>query len=184
MTEKFITALEKIKNPTIRVKSDLTSWKATATNLITRIFGNDSKQEKQISQISFEDHIGFSNGSIYTSGNNGNECETRIEDLINSFITDITDFGLPEKLTKQFEEKGEINISVNQNQTVNVHIIWNSIKDQMTEHQQREIKEIVESKESEDVKKRKLVDKLKSFGADLGSNILASILTNPAIFGG
>ena len=37
--------------------------------------------------------------------------------------------------------------------------------------------------ETPEEKKVKLIDKIKSFGSDIASNIVAGILTNPAIFG-
>ncbi len=34
------------------------------------------------------------------------------------------------------------------------------------------------------IKKRDIIKKLKSFGTDVATNIVAGILTNPAIYGG
>lgn len=84
-----------------------------------------------------------------------------------------------------------ININVNQSQSQSqeqlqimaIHIFTEAIKDELTGKQIKEIKEIF--KEEPDAKKAypKIFDKIKSFGSDVASNVLANILTNPAIWG-
>ena len=124
------------------------SWRAIATNLTTRIYGPNSKHESQINRIVFQNYHAIANGSIYTSGNNAQECKTLITDLVESIEIDISEFGMPERFVNNSKNKGDINISLSQNQTVDVQLIWNSINDEMTESQQRQIEEILQSKES------------------------------------
>ena len=46
-----------------------------------------------------------------------------------------------------------------------------------------EIKEIITNEPNPIQAKTKLIDKIKSFGSDVTSNIIANIITNPAIWG-
>lgn len=89
--------------------------------------------------------------------------------------------------------KGGKEITVNVNQTQNqtqeqaqsiaIEIFIGAIKDELTGKQVKEIKEIFA--EEPDPKKAytRIFDKIKSFGSDVASNVLANILTNPAIWG-
>lgn len=45
MKEKYQTALKELQNPRINSNYDLQTWQAKAINLITRIYGDDCKQE-------------------------------------------------------------------------------------------------------------------------------------------
>lgn len=84
-----------------------------------------------------------------------------------------------------------ININVNQTQTqtqkqvqsIAIEIFIDAVRDELTGKQVKEIKEIYA--QEPDVKKArtKIFDKIKSFGSDVASNVLANILTNPAIWG-
>ncbi len=191
MIEKYIQALQTVENPTINSGYDLQSWQAKAVNVVTRIYGENSKQEEQIIGIKFRSYpvfgtIGTRNSPSTRSGggNNGKHCERQANELIKSFIADLETFGVPEP--KKSENDGGINISVNQsqNQTVNVNVIWESIKDELTGKQLKEVEEIIDDIEEPELKKKRIFEKLKSFGTDLASNIVAGILTNPAVYGG
>lgn len=67
-------------------------------------------------------------------------------------------------------------------QNVVLDVFVESIKDELTGKQQKMLKEIVsDDGKTEDEKRDSLIDKLKSFGGDVLSNIIANIITNPAI---
>lgn len=71
-----------------------------------------------------------------------------------------------------------------QSQSIAVEIFLESIKDEITGKQFKELKTIA-AEERDPVKaKSKIFDKVKSFGEDVLSNIVASIITNPTVFGG
>lgn len=191
MIEKYIQALKAVENPTINSNYDLQTWQAKAVNIVSRIYGDESKQEEQIKEIKFKSYpsfgtIGGRNSPSTRSGggNNGKHCEKQANEIIKSYIADLETFGIPEP--KQRENNGGINISVNQsqNQTVNVNVIWESIKDELTGKQLKEVEEIIDDNDEPESKKKRIFEKLKSFGADVASNIIAGLLTNPAIYGG
>lgn len=120
--------------------------------------------------------------SGFDGGNNLKECQTLAQEIIKGFISYISTFGIPDK--KENNNSG-INISLNQsqNQTVSVKILWDSIKDELTGKQAKEIEEIINSSDQPENKKKNIIDKVKSFGLDIASNIIASVLTNPSIYG-
>jgi hypothetical protein len=185
MTDKFIKALEEISNPSITNKYELGSWQAKAVNIITRIYGNDSKQECQINKIEYKKYpsvhfAGVSSGG----GNNSTECSQQAKELIKSIIDDLKTFGIPE-VNKSENESG-INISVNQmqNQSVNISIVWETIEDELTGKQIKELKKILKGKDKPEDKKKKIFEKLTEFGTSVASNVLSTILTNPGIIGG
>lgn len=180
MTDKIISSFKEIETPNIGSEHDLRSWKSKAINIIIRVYGENSKQEQSIDAINFRSYVGLRGTS---AGNNGKHCEKEAHEIINGFINDISTFGMPDK--KESKNQG-INISLNQNQnqTVNVNIIWETIKDELTGKQAKEIEEIVNGNDEPESKKKKIFNKITSFGSDVASNIVAGILTNPSIYGG
>lgn len=71
-----------------------------------------------------------------------------------------------------------------QSQNVAIEIFLESIKDEIPGKQYKELKAIA-AKEKDPVKaKSKILEKVKSFGEDVLSNIVANIITNPTIWGG
>ena len=76
-----------------------------------------------------------------------------------------------------------INLTQNQNQTVNINLLISALEDELTVSQLREVNDLMKIDEPKSEKKRKIIDKIKSFGSDVASNILANILTNPNIWG-
>ena len=92
--------------------------------------------------------------------------------------------------------KNSVNVHVNNNnsnsqqqsqeQKLTFDLFISAIDDELTGKQRKELKDYLEeSKElPEAERKQGIVEKLKSFGKDLGLNILANIITNPSIWGG
>lgn len=75
--------------------------------------------------------------------------------------------------------------SQSQSQSQSIQIFLEAIKDDLTGKQVKELKEIVANEDGDLEKaKPKLVDKIRSFGSDVASNIIANIITNPAIWSG
>ena len=73
--------------------------------------------------------------------------------------------------------------SQNQEQTVAINLFLEAIKDDLTGKQVKELKDILAECESDKPKAwKRIVEKLKSFGSDVASNIVANILTNPVIW--
>lgn len=94
---------------------------------------------------------------------------------------------------KQDHERGPIQVTTNinnsnsqtqnQQQSLAVELFLEAIKDDLTGRQIKELKAIV-AEENNDLQKArpKIIEKLKSFGKDVASNIVANLLTNPTIW--
>jgi hypothetical protein len=96
---------------------------------------------------------------------------------------------------KQDHERGPIHITTNinnsnsqtqnQQQSFTVELFLEAIKDDLTGRQIKELKAVVADADNNLQKARPgIIEKLKSFGADVASNIVANLLTNPVIWGG
>lgn len=73
--------------------------------------------------------------------------------------------------------------SQTQNQVLNLDLFTKAIEDVLTVSQIKEMKKVVEEEGGDLTKaKPKLVAKLKSFGENLASNIVANLITNPSIW--
>ena len=74
-----------------------------------------------------------------------------------------------------------VNVHVNQTQSQqqsqSLDLFMDIIKDELTGKQYKEIKEIVKTESNPSLAKTKLVDKIKSFGVDVTSNIISNIIT-------
>ena len=96
---------------------------------------------------------------------------------------------------REYEKNDGINVtttinntnsqSQNQEQSLAVKLFIEAIKDDLTGRQIKELKEVVEEAGNDLPKARQgILLKLKEFGADVASNIVANIITNPMIWGG
>lgn len=72
--------------------------------------------------------------------------------------------------------------SQTQNQVLNVDLFTKAIEDVLTVSQIKELKKVTEESEDLAKAKPKILEKLKSFGENLSSNIVANLLTNPTIW--
>lgn len=97
---------------------------------------------------------------------------------------------LPEEPeTNSIKKNSETNITIHntQNNTQNIvfNLIIDAIKDEITGKELKELKELLKEYENKPQKdKSKIVDKIKNFGADVLSNMIANILTNPQLYNG
>lgn len=69
-----------------------------------------------------------------------------------------------------------------QSQQQGIEILIKSLEDELSVSQLKVLKQIVEKEGDLEKAKPELIDKIKSFGKDVASNILANIITNPAIW--
>ena len=86
-------------------------------------------------------------------------------------------------------ETGSPSISITNNQTnnqqVTLNIFLDAIKDEITGRDLKVLRDILKDYEVKpEETKEKLIQKIKSFGGDVLSNIVANILTNPSIYSG
>jgi hypothetical protein len=175
MTEKQIELIKKQLSKLESNDFDLSGWKSSTIVILSRIFGDTYQGIKAI------ENIKYSSGGIGSvHWDNLASCKKQGKDILEACITELETFGQPEP--KKNENSG-ININLTQNQTVNINLLIGALEDELTVSQLKEVNEIMSSGEQKSEKKKKLIDKLKSFGSDVASNVLANILTNPNIWG-
>lgn len=83
------------------------------------------------------------------------------------------------------EEKNHINIHQYQNNQniISIHILMDAVKNEISAEEFEELKKMITDREqSKTDLKRNIIEKLKSFGGDVTSNILANVLTNPSFY--
>lgn len=97
------------------------------------------------------------------------------------------------KTDTRSDAKSDMNITINnsnsqsqsQEQSLAVELFIEAIKDDLTGRQIKELKSVVAEVDNDLQKARSgILAKLKEFGADVVSNIVANLLTNPMIWGG
>ncbi len=106
-----------------------------------------------------------------------------------TLINQISKLGIPDKDKNQ---DNSVNVNVSQNQTQDQHqsqkivfdIFIESIKDEITGKQLKELKAIINEEKEPEKAKKKILDKLSSFGIGICSNILTNIISNPIVWGG
>lgn len=71
------------------------------------------------------------------------------------------------------------NITINNTQRITVSLVLDSIKSEISKEEYNALQEILKNyQDGSETKERNLMDKLKSFGSDVLSNIVANMLTN------
>jgi hypothetical protein len=181
MTDKQIELIKKQISKLEDKDFDLDAWKSSTTVILGRIFGDSYQGVKAIEKIKF-DSGGWAIGDASHFWDNMTSCKKQGKDILEACITELETFGQPEQ--KKTDNSGiNINLTQNQNQTVNINLLISALEDELTVSQLREVNDLMKIDEPKSEKKRKIIDKTKSFGSDVASNILANILTNPNIWG-
>jgi len=91
---------------------------------------------------------------------------------------------------KTMDKTININVSQNQSQTQSqeqkqvIEIFLESIKDEITGKQFKELKEIAKEEPNPEKAKTRILDKIKSWSGDVLANVVANIVTNPTVWSG
>jgi hypothetical protein len=109
-------------------------------------------------------------------------------DLIDNINNEINLLGIPQnsslKIDKSVNITNTMSQNQSQNQSIDVNVILDLLKNELTGKQYKEI-EAIAQKEIEPKKAlTKIIDKLKSFGEGVLASIVANIITNPNIWNG
>jgi len=106
--------------------------------------------------------------------------------IIEALIEEIENFGIPIKNEMKTDKSINIhnnnNNNITQNQTLNLDTFKEVLKENLTGKQFTELEAIVAEDKTLSVAAPKILDKIKSFGGDVASNVLAGLITNPQIF--
>ncbi len=154
------------------------AWKSSALMILSRILGEKHRAIKEIESISRKrsDYAGVPVDNI-------KNCKKHGKEILETCINEIINLGFPEKNVATGQP---INFNLtqtqNNNQTVNINLIISALESELSTTQLDELREISKTNDSEQIKKKKFADKLKGFGKDLLSNVLANVLTNPDVW--
>ena len=112
----------------------------------------------------------------------------RLRRLIQTILREISFLGIPSENDVNFDKS--VNVTVNQeqqqdqNQNSEINIFLESIEDELTGKQLKELKEIAKNEPDPELAKPKILEKLKSFGEGIVTKVLTNIITNPAVWTG
>src|SRR5574344_945375 len=81
---------------------------------------------------------------------------------------------------KKTASSDKLVLNINQSQNINIDIVLQTLKEEIGKSGIQSLKD-VEGK-SEEEKKQNIISKLKNFGENTLSNIIANILTNPSVW--
>ena len=183
--EKVITRLGKIISEETNLTPDrIESGMSSVISVLQMC--NYNKDNEHISQIQrmkrdvkFFTNKNISGFKVYKTFK---ELKDAFINLVEVLIEEINEMGLPEH---KIEKSPGVSLTVtqhqNQTQEIAISIYIDSIKDELTGRQMNEIKEILKEVNVISIAKPQVVEKLKSFGGDVLSNIIANIITNPTI---
>jgi hypothetical protein len=177
--EAMLEKLEEMK--TVDNSGHFNIWRNTTIGTLKRIVPQNITIINQLDSLRASAPIG--NGDYTSSAKKGAKI------LLESLIGDLKKFGI-EEIRNLTNDKPSLNVNVNQHNnqtqstsvTINIDFLIEILKGELRTSEIDEVKEILESEDEPKEIKRKFIDKIKSFGSDVATNILANILTNPAIY--
>lgn len=147
-----------------------TKWKEKCKRYLNSAFPNDKFIE------SFENNCNEHNGPTTHSALIG---------CLESFRDMPTIVDKPSKIAGTvISLQQNQHVEQTQSQEIAINIFLESIKDELTGKQLKELKAIVSEEPEPEKAKGKVIEKLKSFGESVLSNIVANVITNPTIWGG
>ena len=190
MNEKYILLLKKqleeVENigtnqSTVNERSyGVDAWKSATISILETIFGQKSKKIEEVEKIELKRQVSYNGPTEYYV----ETVKERARAILNACITELEILGNPSQIYTG--EKESFNLTVSQNQqntqTINLNIIIEELRKELNGNQLEEIQNILDSENSSEDKKKSIVSKLKDFGINTLSNIVAGIITNPAIY--
>jgi hypothetical protein len=167
----------------VRSSEQFNSWQKSTILTLINIYSESDKRVKSLEEI--EAYSFYAISGIDRT----HKAIVEARELLQNLVKDIQDFGLLQKKVNS-ANKSDININVHQKNTQNqstkitikLDFLIEIFKDELKGFQVKELKEILDSELDEKDKKKNFFDKIKSFGADVASNVLASLMTNPAVY--
>ena len=190
MNEKYILLLKKQLDEVEKIGTNqstviersygVDAWKSATISILETIFGQKSKKIEEVEKIELKRQVSYNGPTKYYV----ETVKERARAILNACITELEILGNPSQIYTG--EKEGLNLTVSQNQqntqTVNLNIIIEELRKELNGNQLEEIQNILDSEDSSEDKKKSIVSKLKDFGINTLSNIVAGIITNPAIY--
>jgi hypothetical protein len=163
MSEKEIELIkrqiEKLDDPAF----DLIVWKSTTIMVLDRIFGRDSEKINLIKNINYD----YSSWTLRdTTGVSSSEIVKKLgREILETAIEELDAFGVPEK-----KETGLVEMSA----------IQSALEDALKISQYRELLSIIHENKQRPERRKKLTEKLQTYGDETVRDMLAGILSHPS----
>lgn len=165
MAKKEIELLQK-QIEKLNVKDfDLEAWKKYTIIILGRIFGDNSQKIRQIESIEY-DYSSWSLRDTTGSSSYLETCKKLGREILEASIEELKTFGLPDTSTgtdTYFEA------------------ITTSLQDELKGSQYRELRSIIIDLNDREEIREKILERLKSYGSEVSTEILASILSDSNI---
>ncbi len=162
MENKEIEVLKKQIEKLHAEKFDLEAWKSATVILLDRIFGPKNKKITEIEKIRYE-QSSWSLRDASGSKNLLDSCKKQGEEILNSAILELENFGLPEEVINARKEPFR-------------SVIVSALEEELKIAQYKQIRQLIQSDMTPEDKKKALLEKLNDYDADVVPNILMRIL--------
>jgi len=143
---------------------DLDAWKQYTVVLLTRIFGEKDPRIRQIEKIEYD----FSSWSLRdTTGKSAymETCKKLGREVLQASIDELHAFGLPE---------------ISEERTViSLEVIVQALEDDLKVSQFRKIRDLVTSDLDPGIKKKELLEMIRTFDEGFSEHFVLNILTHP-----
>jgi len=142
---------------------DLEAWKKYTIIMLARIFGDNSQKIRQIESIEYD----YSSWSLRdTSGSSSylETCKKLGREILEASIEELKAFGVPDSSA----EGADIYFTA----------ITNALQDELKGSQYRELKTILIDLDDPEEIREKILERLKSYGSEVSTEVLASILAD------
>lgn len=186
-TEETINYLTNLKNNLTDSVESLYSTCDLLTSVLSRNIQPNSIYPVVINEV--RDRV-----NLYAiAGNEGlqalgaaslDSLKVRLSLMIDTIIIEVSHIGLPDSSKQASSNNISItnNNSQSQSQTIDIAVLLESLKAELSKDQLDEIKGVFKWEKDPVKAKSQLIEKLKSFGENTASNVVAGLLTNPSIW--
>jgi len=187
--------IDKLKEHLLAIKSsikpdrnELDKVVVSIGSIIDRFYSKSSPYNERIKyvtqQITFYKLRKIDSNPIY--GWSMDSTVQEITAIIENIIDEINLLGIPTNDSMKIDKPINITNNISQNQVVSqfvsINFVLDILKNELTGSQYKEIQEITKTEKDPLKAKEKICEKLKSFGENVLSNILVSLITNPSIW--
>lgn len=166
MAEKEIDLIKKQIDKLNEPAFDLNVWKSTTILVLDRIFGRDSEKISLIKSINYD----YSSWTLRdTSGASSSDIVKKLgREILETAVQELEVFGLPDK-----KETGQVEMTA----------IQSALEDALRISQYRDLISIIKEYKDRPERKKKLAEKLQTYGDETVREVLAGILSHPSFDG-
>lgn len=186
MKENIISRLRLLLTDLNKVEdyNDFDDWREVALNTLENIFKNSvPKSIEDIEAYDDEEDEDYTDEAVKSA-----------KKIIKNLIIDVEHgFGIkdPSKKSSPVQINNHVNqhaqqtthldidLKVKQQVNIQLKFIVDAFKEELTGKQLKELREIESSDETPEIKRQRMVDKVKSFGIDVVAGLVSGILANP-----